>query len=245
MSKKVAWSRIDMDWLNAFIDMIFPPACLMCGRSGTEQLCKGCLSQILPIKGPICKICGKPEDRFFTGRLCEDCFKREPPFELARSAALYDCVLKDIIHKFKFEGKKKLATPLGEIMCRYLKAGDLPSKKIDTVIAIPLSRQHERAREYNQSLLLAEFVAAELGKPLDISSLKKIRNVRPQFSLTREERLTNVINAFSSSEIRSLNVLLIDDIYTTGATVREASMVLRSAGAKKVFVLTLARTVED
>lgn len=219
--------------VNACLDILFPPACLICGGTGTELICKGCRSQIMPIEGPICRICGKPQDRFFTGDLCEDCFKEKPPFELARSVALYDGALKEAIHKFKFENKRSLSGELGKLLAHHLKSGEIPADEIDAIVPVPLSRRHETIRGYNQSLLLAEFVAAELNRPIDNSSLKKIKNVRPQFSLARDERLLNVVGAFSSSAVESPNILLIDDIYTTGATAREAARTLRSQARKK------------
>ena len=193
---------------------------------------------------PVCGICGKPRDKYFKEDLCDDCAKGGIPFAMARSVALYDGVLKEAIHKFKFNGKKALASSLGRFLVSYLQYGDIPLKDMDMVIPIPLSGKREKQRGYNQSKLLAAEISRHYPICLDDISLKK-RDVTPQFELSRKDRLQNVKGAFHSSPLSGKTVLLVDDIYTTGATVREASKALKAAGAKYVYVLTLARAVED
>jgi ComF family protein len=231
--------------LKDILDLLFPPRCIACSKPGQEIICGECLRQINYLKPPICSVCGKPKDRYFQGALCEDCSKNKPAFTLARSVALYEGVLKEAIHKFKFNCKKGLSDPLGRLIAEHLKGSDIPIRDIDIVIPIPLSRQRERERGYNQSMLLAEVVSREFQVKLDVTSLKKIKDIKPQFELARAERLVNIKGAFVSCEISNLNVLVIDDIYTTGATVSEAVSALKVAGAKNVYVLTLARAVED
>jgi ComF family protein len=164
------------------------------------------------------------------------------PFEIARSVVLYDGVMKDAIHKFKFEGRRALSVPLGGFLTSYLGCGDIPAERIDVIIPLPLSGKRERQRGYNQSELLAREIAGHYSIAIDITSLKKVKNITPQFELSRKERLLNVKGAFVCSPLTGKNVLLIDDIYTTGATVREAAGSLKAAGARNVYVLTLART---
>ena len=205
------------------------------------MICDDCLRKVIFIKPPICRVCGKPRDKYFAGDLCEDCSKEGMPFEIARSVVLYDGVIKEAIHKFKFEGKKALSPILGRFLVEHLDRGEIPVKKIDVVIPLPLSRKRFRQRGYNQTELLAKEISGHYSIDVDSSSLKKVKDITPQFELSREKRMSNVKGAFSSSPLPGKNVLLIDDIYTTGATVREASMALKASGAKSVYVLTLAR----
>ena len=207
------------------------------------MICDGCLSKVSYLKPPICRVCGKPRDEYFSGDLCEDCIGGNIPFVLARSVALYEGTMKEAIHKFKFEGKKALSYLLGQFLISYLKDGDIPMREVDLIISLPLSKKREGRRGYNQSKLLAEEISRHYSIDLDSSSLKKIKDVTPQFELSRKERLLNIKGAFSSSPLTGRKVLLIDDIYTTGATAREASMALTASGAKNVHVLTLARAV--
>jgi competence protein ComFC len=228
-----------------FIDLIFPPRCVICKNKSSRIICENCLGKAVYLKPPFCGICGKPWDKYFEGSLCEDCAREGAPFTLARSVALYDGMLKEAIHKFKFDGKRKLAPYLGKFLVAYLQYGDIPIKEIDLVIPVPLSGKRGRQRGYNQSKLLAEEISGQYALTLDSGSLKKIKDVTPQFELSRKERLQNIRGAFRSSPIAGKNILLVDDIYTTGATAREAVSALKTAGAKNVYVLTLARAVED
>ncbi|MFH1709655.1 MAG: ComF family protein [bacterium] len=227
------------------VDLVFPPCCAICKKKDQKIICDDCLGRIVRLKPPICRICGKPKDNYFVSDLCEDCNKENIPFAVARSVALYEGTLKEAIHKFKFNGKKALSILLGRLLVSYLKHGDIPMREIDLIIPLPLSKKRENQRGYNQSRLLAEEIASHYSIDLDVSSLKKIKDVAPQFELSRKERFGNIKGAFSSSPLTGKNVLLIDDIYTTGATICEASRSLKGSGVKNVYVLTLARAVED
>jgi ComF family protein len=229
--------------LKHLIDLIFPPSCVICGKSSSRSICDSCQNRIVHLTLPICRICGKPEDKYFSGELCEDCCREKPPFELARSSALYDGVLKEAIHEFKFNGKKGLKVIFGKLLNDYLQRGDIPMGNIDVIMAVPLSKMHERERGYNQAALIAEDVAAAFNIYYDPNSLRKIKNVKPQFKLNREERIENIKGVFVSGRVPGRRILLIDDIYTTGATVSECSRVLKIAGAQKVYILTLARAI--
>ena len=229
---------------SQLVDLIFPPRCVICKNINQKTICDDCLRKVVYLKSPICRICGKPRDKYFVGDMCEDCKRGNVPFIVARSVVLYDGVMKDAIHKFKFCGKKGLSGALGRILVSYLATGDIPIGEIDLIIPVPLSSKRERQRGYNQSRLLVEEISRVYSKKIDDTSLVKAKDVAPQFELSRKERLTNVKGAFSSAPLTGMNVLLIDDIYTTGATVREASKALKASGAKNVYVLTLARAVD-
>ena len=199
------------------------------------------MKKVIYIKPPICRVCGKPRDKYFTGDLCEDCSKEIMPFKTARSVVLYDGAMKEAIHKFKFEGRRSLSIPLGGFLVSYLEHSDIPAGKIDVIVPLPLSGKRQMKRGYNQSELLANAIAKRFSIVVDDSSLRKIKDITPQFELSREKRLSNIKGAFVCSPLTGKNVLLLDDIYTTGATVREAAGSLKAAGAGNVYVLTLAR----
>ena len=152
--------------------------------------------------------------------------------------------MKEAIHKFKFNCKKGLSGPLGQLMVEHLKGSDIPARNIDIVIPIPLSKQRERERGYNQSKYLAEIISRAFSITLDDGSLRKIKDAKPQFELARQERFSKIKGVFSSALLQGKIVLLVDDIFTTGATVAEASLALKEAGAKCVYAVTLARAVD-
>ena len=226
-----------------FLDLIFPPRCFICKKYSDQIMCGDCMGRVARIKLPVCRICGKPFDGYFAGDICGDCLAKHPPFIMARSASLYEGVMKDAIHKFKFGGKKALSSLLGQYLISYLDHGDIHLADIDLIVPVPLSMKRERDRGYNQSKLLAEEISRRYSKEIDCSSLVKIKDITPQFDLTREKRLMNVKGAFKCAQMKAANVLLIDDIYTTGATAMESSSVLKAAGAGNVHVLTLARAI--
>ena len=239
----IAKAQYMSNLLVNLLDLLFPPRCCVCGKYGHDPMCDVCTSNIQFLSQPYCRICGKPKDKYFTGDLCEDCSNEKPAFTLARSVAIYEGLLKEAIHEFKFNGKKKLCDPLGKIMIDHIFRSDIPLIDIDTITPIPLSNKRQKERGYNQSLLLVENISSKLYLKVNAGSLFKVKNIKPQHDLLRQERLTNIQGAFVANNVEGFNILLIDDIYTTGATVKEASSVLRHAGAKNIYVLTLARAL--
>jgi len=155
------------------------------------------------------------------------------------SFGLYDGVLAEAIHHLKFHGRKRLSVPLGTMML----ALDIP--RADGIVPVPLTRASLIKRGFNQSLLIARVIARELGIPLRMDSLHKKRETLPQVGLSATERRTNLRGAFGvHDDIRGQQLLLVDDVMTTGATVRECAKTLVRSGAREVIVLTLARAGE-
>ncbi len=171
------------------------------------------------------------------------------PLSKIQAVGLYEGTLREAIHLFKYEKKKSLAKPLGDLLIKHLeetcpragKEGGL--EKIDFVIPVPLHSKKLREREFNQSGLLARLVGRHFRKPVLEGNLIRKKTTTPQFELDRKERLKNVKGAFAikrREEVKGKNLLLIDDVRTTGATLKECHKVLRRAGAKEIHMLTLA-----
>jgi ComF family protein len=230
---------------EGFIDLILPPRCAICRKHSQEQICKECTSKIKYLKTPYCRVCGRPHDARFEGDFCHDCYLKKTSFNSARSVAEYEGVIKKALHIFKFNNRYGLKTCLGRIAADYLNnSSGMNLSEVDMMIPIPLSRKKLKAREYNQAKLLAEELSKHTGLAINDEILKRTRETTPQFELSRKERLSNLKDAFAaSSAVKDKTILLIDDIYTTGATVKEASNALKRAGARKVHVLTIARAV--
>lgn len=162
------------------------------------------------------------------------------------SATTYDGVVKESIHRFKFNKRKKLAQPLGVLLVNYLgRKPGLELEELDGIIPVPLHQKRLRERGFNQVELLARTLSRYFELPVT-PALERTRPTQPQFDLKREERFNNVKGAFRVIDPKAVynkKVLLLDDIYTTGSTISECGRVLKNAGARRVEVLTLARAV--
>lgn len=233
--------------LRAVINFILPLRCLICGKTMPVQgcLCTECFEKINFITKPYCQHCGKPlngDADDIQGLCCISCLKKKNNFRLCRSAIEYDNFSKRIILDFKFkdhlENKKLL------VQWMLLAGKDIFNTGVDLIIPVPLYFTRLLSRKYNQSAILAAEISKSTNIPADYKSLKKVRNTLPQVQCNGTKRKTNVKNAFqvmSPDKIKGKRILLIDDVYTTGSTLRECSKVLLKAGAKSVDILTVAR----
>ena len=217
-------------------------------------LCSVCTKNFVSIESPFCSRCGI----MFKGKegddhVCGDCLTSPGKFRLARAPVVYDKVFMNIIHRFKYSGKVQLSKPLGALLlaafCRNWDTAD-----IDLVIPVPLHNGRFKKRGFNQSFLLvqnwkkmAPALKIELSHvQIEKDVLVRIRPTVPQIGLGRKERLANIENAFGvrgPEKIEGKRILLIDDVYTTGATADECARVLLNDGAEYVDVLTVARSL--
>lgn len=174
--------------------------------------------------------------------ICGGCLTRPPAYDKARYAVLYSERVRQATIRFKYYGALHLGRALSHIMAtaffRHFDPGE-----VDVIVPVPIHRRRLVSRGYNQTVVLGERLAAEIGMPLDRFSLVKKRDTPPQVGLTKRERMTNVRGSFAvpdSGAVRGKNVLLIDDVATTGSTVEEASKTVLRAGAARVCVLVLS-----
>ena len=209
------------------------------------MLCASCREHIAPVRSPLCTVCG----RMFKGREgldhpCEDCLRQPKHYRSARSAVLYTPGFRRVVHQFKYRGKIHLAAPLGEILLasflRFWNIGDM-----DLILPVPLHPRRFRQRGFNQaSRLMANWKHFESRLSASLRLLIRTRATPPQAGLRRAQRRRNIRNAFAVQRpeaVRSRRILLVDDVYTTGATAGECARVLMRCGAQRVDVLTLAR----
>jgi len=200
--------------------------------------CNKCLYGISPQNSNYitCRICGK----FIKGQvICSACRKSQPPFMLARAVGVYEGLIKEILHKFKYQGIRSLAEPIG----RFMALESLRHKEFiecSHITYVPLSTKRLKERRYNQSQLLAYELSKYLKIPVK-DLLEKIIDTEPMAKLTREERLKNLAHAFRVKEqVKFQRVILVDDVYTTGSTVSLCCHELLEGGIKEVCVLTFA-----
>ncbi|KPJ58015.1 MAG: hypothetical protein AMJ42_04085 [Deltaproteobacteria bacterium DG_8] len=234
--------------LKSLIEFIFPPICSICGRSFSSEkeigICPHCLSQIKYIGSPLCSKCGKPfYSELPADHLCGDCLTKKRYFNRARAVGYYDGILRKAIHLLKYKLNNNLAFPLGNLMVNRMQSF-LSGAPYQLIIPVPLHPKRLRERGFNQALSLARFISKKYNIPLDVYTLARRRQTKPQVGLSKQERKDNVRGAFlllKSDKVIDKDILLVDDVYTSGNTVEECSKVLMKAGADRVDVLTLAR----
>lgn len=235
--------------LHAVLDIVLPPQCLSCGAiaEGEAALCAACFSKISFLSEPACSACGYPfalGEAHGTG-LCGACLRRRPDFARARAVFAYDEASRGLVIGFKHADRTHAAPAFARWLAR---AGADLLAECDVIAPVPLHRWRLFMRRYNQAALLAHELARLAGRPCVPDLLARVRATPTQGGLGRLGRVRNVRGAFVVPEPRRLalagrRVLLIDDVYTTGATVEEAARALGDAGAGAVDVLTLARVV--
>jgi ComF family protein len=230
---------------------LLPPQCPCCGKfleEGQQGICPDCLSEILWIEPPFCSVCGIP---FLSNKAeshpCGACISKRKYFTMARALGGYDGSLREAIHRWKYEGKTYLSHSFGKWMAEGLNRY-WDSNLFDLLIPIPLHKRRLRERGFNQAFLLVKELNYRTGIPYQKRILQKKRPTIPQVNLSSTEREKGVRGAFiitGREELEGKSILLVDDVYTTGATVNECSKVLLAGGAKRVDVLTLAHTIRN
>ena len=235
--------------LFGLVDLIYPKKCLACSTrlkvdSTNVFTCRACDQAIKKNLPPFCHSCGRHlEKHALTKNICPECQRRKLYFDRAFSPCRYEGVIKELLHQFKYKGKDYLGAPLGKIMTEFIKEYSLPIDYLDSIVPVPLHNTKLREREFNQAKILGETIAQSFQKEIIDSALVRKRHTKAQAELEKDQRFLNVANSFTVSKeslIKDKNILLIDDVLTTGATCSEAAKALKESGANIVFVLTLA-----
>ncbi|MDD5596266.1 MAG: ComF family protein [Candidatus Omnitrophica bacterium] len=235
--------------IQGLTDLIYPKKCLACSNKlGYEStdifICAPCNKAIKKNLPPFCLSCGRHLERIsFVKNICPDCQRTKLHFDRAFSPCRYEGTIKELIHEFKYKGKDYLGKPLSKIMADFIREYSLPIDYLDSIVPVPLHKLKLREREFNQAQLLSNHIAKTFNKEMLEASLIRKRHTKTQADLERDLRLSNVMDSFAvvkEEKVRGKNILLVDDVLTTGATCSEAAKTLKNAGAKIVFVLTLA-----
>lgn len=238
---------------SLLLDLFLPASCLACGAlepsaSRDLGLCSRCLCRVLPLPEPQCPRCAQPlpGTEVPEGFLCSDCRHRAPPYERLIVGWAYQPPIDKVILGLKFGGLRYLGARLAAGLAPLATKLDPPA---DFIVPVPLHWRRRLLRGYNQSSEIAEPLAKRLELPL-VNALRRQRATRPQMLLALEDRKQNLRRAFlprtgiarpTTDRIEGRNVLLVDDVVTSGATLASAAECLRRAGARTVYAAAAAR----
>ncbi|MDR2164507.1 MAG: ComF family protein [Zoogloeaceae bacterium] len=219
---------------------LLPPVCLLCGASGGHlPVCPGCRADLPRLPASACPFCLEPTPH---GACCGACLRHPPHFDRLTTLYPYAFPVDRLVLAFKYQAQFALARWWAEELGARL---DAAAAEADMVAPVPLHPARLAERGYNQAHVLARHLARELGLPLDAACLVKHRATPPQSASNRKTRRQNLKNAFTVvGDVDGRRVLLVDDVFTTGATLDEAARCLKQRGAATVLAVTVARTLK-
>ena len=221
--------------------LLFPVFCAGCGRGEGEMICSGCLLGLPLLPESRCARCASPTP--LPAESCRECRRRRPAVDATVALAAYRDPLRSVIHRLKYGNGRDLAPLLAALLFSRLRE-ECRHEGIEAVTYVPMHPQRERERGYNQARLLAEGVALHLGCPC-LPTLRRKRAAPPQTGLAHAARLANLRGCMEAlpGDCVAGEVLLVDDVFTTGATLSECALALKRAGARRVTACVLARDV--
>lgn len=231
---------------NAVLDLLYPPVCLHCEKpvATADTLCGTCFSHLRPISAPYCPVLGTPFEVFLgPDARSAEALADPPPFGRARSAVLYNDVARKLVARLKYGDRPELARFCGRLMAnagRDLWDGD------PVLVPVPLHRTRQFERRYNQSTELARALGRLTGLKVDPALVSRVRRTRQQVGLSADARQRNVAGAFTAYahavvRLAGKRVVVVDDVITTGSTVKAVTRALQRAGVVAVDVISFAR----
>lgn len=227
-------------WSWAVLDLLFPPNCGGCDKPG-ERWCLECRKNTRRIESPYCDLCGQT---LGPGANCTHCVSSKPGLTAIRSWAIFEGPIRNAMHRVKYANDLALAGTIAQELSQFLMnlGWDL-----DIIVPVPLSKQRQKERGYNQAALLAKPLAWNIGKTYYPQALRRTRDTVSQVGLNLNQRKENVSGAFLAhpNRVTGKNILLVDDVATSGSTLNACADALWIVGAKRVYGLTLTRAVQS
>lgn len=219
----------------ALADLFYPQRCVGCERRAADVLCRPCFEALPEVGRPVCGRCGLPTA--FATFVCEGCKNVDFGFQSARAPLKYEGVGKEIVHALKYRGYRRVVERLAAPLMLRVVDGE----SFDAVVPVPLHRSRLRKRGFNQAKLLARGVAQKINSSVS-DTLEVVRRTRDQVELSAAERRANVAGAYRARGPLGGRILLVDDVFTTGATMSACAETLVRSGAREVHALSLCRT---
>jgi len=223
------------------VDSFFPRRCVGCGKGG-GFLCPECLGKLPRLLPLLCPHCGRPQA---SGIVCPSCWQRKTEIDGIRSPFRFDGAIREAVHQLKYRNLKAISPCLAELLADYLRSNPLPG---EVFVPVPLHPRRLRERGYNQSGLLARDLGRRINLPVIEDCLIRVKQAQPQVrAVDVEERRRNVVDAFvcRDEKVSGKQIILIDDVCTSGATLESCAAALKNKGATSVWGLTLAREIHN
>ncbi|MGN8805355.1 MULTISPECIES: ComF family protein [unclassified Blautia] len=225
--------------LRKILDIFYPRCCPVCQKILKDQrrmICPECEKKLQPIGHPRCYKCGKPIEE---GEYCKDCQKHTHIFDQGRGIFVYDGIMRRSVTRYKYYGCREYGYFYAKAMYRYAWK-NLNQWKPDLIVPVPIHKSKERLRGFNQAAYLAERLSCYTGIPVDTDLVQKVVKTKSQKKLNAMQRRKNLEKAFLvTKNIRGKDILVIDDVYTTGSTIDAMAGCLRKRGAKNIYFLTV------
>ncbi len=246
---KVFLAKAMRDIFLGLLDILYPRHCFACDNSLHEEvnthICVSCMEKIKETRARRCVVCGFELGPGITtsNNGCHECKNTNLKFEKSFFVSDNKAPIKNLIHQFKYKKHICLAKPLGHLLIKLLSQEIIC--EIDVIVPVPLHWRKKQERGFNQSKLMAKKICKELSLPISINNLHRVKNTLSQTQLSRRQRQENVYDAFkvkNPEKFNNKNVLLVDDVLTTGTTASECARSLKDSGVNKVFLVALARS---
>jgi len=232
--------------IRTLVELFYPSNCVGCGLAQAPEifLCDECRASTPRISPPFCQRCSRPFEGAIAGPFsCPNCEDTALAFDCAVSIYQAKGVLRDLIHRFKYGGQYYLRRLLTDILLEAMKDERITAVPVDALVPVPLHPSRRRERGFNQAEALAQMLARKTGIPVQ-DCLQRSSYTRTQTQFDRSERRRNLRNAFKlrkNNAVAGKNLVLLDDVLTTGSTLHECAVVLHQAGAESVRAITVAR----
>lgn len=239
--------KVLYDYLDTFLNFLYPRNiyCILCNvpidRYEGYSICLDCKSKLKFIEEKACKKCGKPLDELYIIDKCPECVHSLYFYTRAISCIEYDDLSKKIIYDLKYHKKRYISYHIAEMICDRLIECNIYD--FDVIMPVPLHKARERERTFNQAGIISKYIGKMTRTYVNNRNLIRVKNTITQNKLTREERRENLEGAFEvldKDKVKGKNILLIDDVFTTGLTANQCSRVLSENGAVNVYIATLA-----
>lgn len=225
--------------LRKILDIFYPRCCPVCQKILRDQrrmICPECERRLRPIGHPRCYKCGKHVEE---GEYCKDCRKHAHIFDQGRGIFVYDDIMRRSVTRYKYYGCREYGDFYAKAMYRYAQK-ELREWSPDLIVPVPIHKSKERLRGFNQAAYLAERLSSYTGIPVDMNLVQKVVKTKSQKKLNAMQRRKNLEKAFLvTKDIRGKDILVVDDVYTTGSTIDAMAGCLRKKGAKNVYFLTV------